>query len=1366
MERKFTLLGLIILFFIGLNLPIFAQVQVGTGTVTSTSLPIEPYYGYTYSQVIYLASEINSSGTITELQWYFNGSSLSNSNDWTIYIGHTSKTEFSSSSDWIPVSSMTQVYSATFADPGASGWITFDITDWVYNGTDNIVVAVDENASNYNSGGDDFYCTSVSDSRGIEFHADGTNPDPLNPPSGNTKSYIANIIFGGIAQACPNPSAQTETNMTDISVDLGWTENGTSTTWNIEWGITGFTQGSGTMISGTTTNPHALSGLSSATTYDWYVQADCGGGSSSNWIGPSTFITEQTPASVQSLPFTEDWETGAIGAAWNTDAGSVSTIVVNTTSKHDGTYGLEQYANSNAYAAPSGLADAYTKALPGGVNENWTTWNKMSVDLTSATNPWLSFWYSMGYQYNDNFNNFWLQVSTDGSTWIDLFSTQTNGDHISYEKKNYDLSAYNGTAQLYIRFFHSGKYRNNYVRLDDISVMEVSCPNPSTQTETNITHTSVDLSWTEIGSATNWEIEWGTTGFTQGSGTIVTTTNNPYTLGGLSATTTYDWYVRASCGGGDYSDWVGSSTFTTQQTPAPIQSLPFSEGWETGAIGAAWNYDAGSISTIEVNTASVHNETYGLTQYGNLSSGYSQPSGLADAYTKALPNGVNENWTTWNRMSVDMTTATSPWLSFWYAMGYNYEDDYNNFWVQASTDGSTWTDLFSTQTSGADIPYEKKDIDLSAYNGTAQLFIRFFHNGKYDDNYLWLDDITVSIVTCPTPSNQAETNITSSSAITSWTENGSANTWNIEWGPTGFTQGSGTVISTINNPYTLSGLSANTTYDWYVQSSCGGGDASLWFGKSTFTTLCDIASIPYFENFDAETVPNFPVCMAVENTNGDQYQWETSLTHSSAPNSAMIRYHPSIPMDDWFFTQGLQLTGGTTYEVAFSYSAASGYPEKLAVDWGTDATSVSMSGTPIFDEIGILGGWYSGNGSFTPTTTGTYYVGFHGYSDADKFYLYVDDIKVIEVVATTSWVGTVDNDWNTPGNWSNGLPASTTDITIPTGLTNYPTLTTPVECDNITIESDATGDGSLIENGYLTVNGTATAQRYIGDGQWHGISAPVAGATAQSLYSTTANVYLKEHHEYDPDPVSGGVNIYTWVTDLSDPLGDMKGLMMWYDGTTGETFDITGDLRGSTTVGSTDNMVRSGADTDPDWYGWNFVGNPYTSAIDWNAASGWTKTGIDGTIYLYNNGVWVTWNGTAGTNGGTQYIAMGQGFFVNVTDVGSYPSYATLTMTNEVQVHNSIGYLKNQKTIPSELVRLEVSNEVDTDETVIYFEEEATKGFDAQFDAHKLFSFSSNKPHIFSSENNKMAINVLPIENAEVPIDVSGVDGEDMIISN
>ncbi|MFA7058070.1 MAG: hypothetical protein WC155_11040, partial [Candidatus Cloacimonadales bacterium] len=105
-------------------------VTVGTGTATGSTLPISAGWGYTYSQQIYTQAQINKSGDITKIRFYYVSGPIALNKDWVIYMGHTTKTTFATTTDWEPLANLTQVFAGdvTSMVPLANNWMEITLT--------------------------------------------------------------------------------------------------------------------------------------------------------------------------------------------------------------------------------------------------------------------------------------------------------------------------------------------------------------------------------------------------------------------------------------------------------------------------------------------------------------------------------------------------------------------------------------------------------------------------------------------------------------------------------------------------------------------------------------------------------------------------------------------------------------------------------------------------------------------------------------------------------------------------------------------------------------------------------------------------------------------------------------------------------------------------------------------------------------------------------------------------------------------------------------------------------------------------------------------------------------------------------------
>lgn len=305
---------------------------------------------------------------------------------------------------------------------------------------------------------------------------------------------------------------------------------------------------------------------------------------------------------------------------------------------------------------------------------------------------------------------------------------------------------------------------------------------------------------------------------------------------------------------------------------------------------------------------------------------------------------------------------------------------------------------------------------------------------------------------------------------------------------------------------------------------------------------------------------------------------------------------------------------------------------------------------------------------------------------------------------------------------------------------------------NLTLVSTASQTALVDGSGTGDITGNVTMQRYLDSGfGYKYFSSAFQDATVgefgddMDLASSFPNFY-----RYDESRTSSGWVSYTTATD---PLNPLEGYSVNFgSAATSNTVDVTGVVNNgplSLTLYNNNNTYTKG---------FNLVGNPYPSALDWDAASGWTKTAIDNAVYYFRASTADQYGGTYSSyvNGissdpgvATNIIPSMQAFFVHVTD-GAYPVTGTLGLTNSVRTNDlTHPFLKSKMVSSRFLIRLTASfsnGNTSEDPMVIYFDPDAQANFDSDMDALKLMNTAMAMPNLYSivSGGEKLSINALP----------------------
>ena len=808
----------------------------------------------------------------------------------------------------------------------------------------------------------------------LHFHSDGSI---VRPGFLVQTSCVA-------APSCPKPHTLHAAVVTNTEATIIWDAVG-ATNFNVAYSTSAtFDPATCPDVATSSTNSYTFNNLTPSTTYYVSVQSDCGS-EMSNWSYVMSFRTACNPTTT--LPFTENFDsvTGAtttsvsasnLPSCWNNINDGTSTsysgypiVYNNTTYAASGTNALRfhTYSSSSTY-------DDQMAVLPM-IDPTLYPMNtlQMSFDARQISTSY-PFTLVVGVLANP----------TDKSSFVAIDTI--NVSSITYQHYELTFNEYMGSGS-YIGLMAprpATSYNQGY--LDNIVVEEIpSCPKPRNLATTTVSATSIGLSWNEVGTATAWEIEYGTPGFTPGgtAGTVVQTTVSPVTLDNLTPATTYDIYVRSDCGS-EYSLFSNKISVTTNCVA--VDSLPYAESFDTYGTGTTvyptcWR---------KINTYSSDRPYVNTTHYDGVGSLYFY-AGSSGTYNIAITPEFDPN--------IDINTLQA---TFMYRAS-NTNDRMIVGVISNPTDASTFVPIDTVYPGSTASTWLEKTVYFNNYTGTAQ-HIAFKCEYTTAACYSYIDNLVIEEVpTCQKPMHVTSANATTTSIELSWDQIGQPVSWEIEYGPNGFTPGTGTTVTATTNSYTVTGLNPSSAYDFYVTADCGGGDVSSTSFVYTAATACAaIAILPYTENFDAYSTgtTSYPLCWSRINTyssvrpyvNSTCFAGVGSLYFYGTPSTYNIAITPefnaSIPIN--------------TLQATFMYRASSVANDRLIVGVMTNPTDAGTF-VPV-DTVypaGIATSWVKKEVVFSDYTGNGHYIAFYNGNPSANCYSYMDNLVIEPIPSCT-----------------------------------------------------------------------------------------------------------------------------------------------------------------------------------------------------------------------------------------------------------------------------------------------------------------------------------------------------------------------------
>ena len=601
---------------------------------------------------------------------------------------------------------------------------------------------------------------------------------------------------------CPAPISMTADSVLGDTVWVSWNDTASTGSYEVAFGPTGFNPD--TAVANVVTvigdSSYMFTGLTMGMSYDFYVRSNCSYEESS-WRGPAT----ATPGYFYTM------------AATGTDTLRACGVTIFDNGGGNGDY--SNNCNSTLILYPADNSSTLV----------------LSGTIATESN------YDFLYIYDGVGTNGTLRYQGSGS---DSFSNIRTDEGV-----------------FTIQFTSDGSNVNDGIAINVLCEPLPDCASPNHLVASNIGVSSADLAWSERGTASSWIVEYDTVDFNPGTGAASYTINvndTNTTLTGLSAGTLYYVYVAANCGN-DTSSYTGTTFTTLAGLPATI---PFSCDFEgTGSNG--WDFVNGSENSQWMVGSAVNN--------GGSQALYISDNGSSNSYA-----GTAECYVFATR-TISLPDSGSYVYSFdWKCQGESSFDFMRVALVPASTILTAGS--YSGFDNGSAMPSGSIALDgggrLNLHNTWQTQSGEFYLTtpGDYKWVFLWrndgsvsnqppaaIDNVYLAVNNCPVVQNVHASSVGVTYVDIDWVDVNTPISWQVEYGASGFSRGSGTLLNVTSHPVHISGLDTLSTYDFYVRPICSATDTGRWSDRTSVSTaLCDNAVVATNSTVCNQSTQYFP----------------------------------------------------------------------------------------------------------------------------------------------------------------------------------------------------------------------------------------------------------------------------------------------------------------------------------------------------------------------------------------------------------------------------------------------------------------------------------------------------------------------------